>query len=388
MPGNGIQPGTAVGNASHTGSTGSRWEVIMNVAGERSGAAGQESAGEAVPGFYVALEFIGDGRCCRPGLLSAPLTEAVVRVTDTGTALARISAPRPYGTFTGVTAAADNRTFVLAAQKLARLPLTTWPATRFFLLRTDPACRAPDGRAQLTPLPIPEQPPGREVSGLALSPDATRLAATVGPFPGAAGLHVFTLATGAERVWDGPRVGPAFGPGAVHGCLSWAADGHTLALISSGAPSPDRGVRLLDTAAPGTSLLANSRLVLPAPTGPANPSGNYWRQVMISADGQTIIAVLQVEPHHGSWRMPGVTQKLVTFSARTGALLRTLNRLPVHGGYEHVLWASPSAQLPIVSGTQPGPTVGSFNLGYSAGTLSQGSFTPIAWSNRTFAAAW
>ena len=361
----------------------------MNVAGERSGAAGQESAAEAVPEFYVALEFLGDGQCGRPGLPSAPLTEAVVRVTATGTALATITAPHPYSTFTGVTAAADNRTFVLAAQKPARLPLpvTALPATRLFLLRIDPASRTPDGRTRLTPLPIPEQP-ARAVSGLALSPDATRLAATIGPFPEAAGLHMFTLATGAERVWDGPPVGPAFGPGAVHGCLSWAADGHTLALLSSGAPSPDRGVRLLDTAAPGSSLLASSRLVLPTPDGPVNLSGNYWRQVLISADGQVIIAVIQVETPHASGRMPGVTQKLVTFSASSGTLLRELNHLPVHGSYQHVPWASPSAQLLIVTGTHPGPTVGSFNLGHSAGTLSGGRFTPIPWSTRTFAAAW
>ena len=362
----------------------------MNVAGERSGAAGQGNAAEAVPEFYVALEFIGDGQCCRPGLPSAPLTQAVVWVTDSGTALATISAPRPYDTFTGVTAAAGNRTFVLAVRKLAQLPppVTALPATRFFLLRIDPASRTPDGRARLTPLPIPEQLPGRAVSGMALSPDATRLAATVGPCPGAAGLHVFTLATGADRVWDGPRVGPAFGPGAVHGCRSWAAGGHTLALISSGAPSPDRGVRLLDTAAPGSSLLANCRLVLPIPTGPVNRSGNYWRQVMISADSQTIIAVVQVEAQGIGGHLGGVTQKLVTFSAGTGALLRTLNHIPVHGGYQQVLWASPSARLLIVSGTQPGSTVGSFTLGYSAGTLSDGRFTPIPWSSRTFAAAW
>jgi hypothetical protein len=380
-------PGTAVGSASHTGSTGSRWEVIMNVVVGRS-AAGQETAGEAVPEFYVALEFTGDGRCCRPGLPSAPLTEVVVRVTATGTALAAISAPRPCSTFTGVTAAADHRTFVLAAQKPARLPLTTPPVTRFFLLRVDPASPVPAGRARLEPLAIPEQPPGRVVSGLAVSPDASRLAVTVGPFPGATGLHVFTLATGVRRVWDGPAVGPAFGPGAVHGCLSWAADGHTLALISSGAPSPDRGVRLLDTAAPGSSLLASSRLVLPTPAGPENSSGNYWRQVLISAGSQVIIAVIQVEAHHASGRMPGVTQKLVTFSATTGTLLRELNHLPVHSGYEHVPWASPSGQLLIVTGTQPGPAIGSFNLGHSAGTLSQGRFTPIPWSTRTFAAAW
>jgi hypothetical protein len=358
----------------------------MNAVEERSGTARRETAGDVVPEYYVALSLIGDGGCCRPGLPYAPLTEAVVRVTATGAAVATISPPRPYGTFIGVTAAADNRTFLLAAQKLTRLPLTAPPATRFFLLRIDPASRAPGGRAQLTPLPVAEQAPGRAVSGLALAPDAARLAVTAGRLMAPA-LHVFTLATGAGRVWDGPRVGPGFGPGAVYGSLSWAADGQTLALISAGGP-PDSGVRLLDTASPGSSLLANSRLVLPTPTGPANWSGNYWRQVMISADGQTIIAVIQVDPQDATGRMAGVTQKLVTFSASTGELLRTLNHIPVHGGYQQVLWASPSAQLLIVSGTRPGPTVGSFNLGHSAGTLSQGRFTSIPWSNRTFAAAW
>jgi hypothetical protein len=365
---------------------GARWEVIVDVAGERPGAAGQETAGEVAPGFYVALELAGDGQCCRPGLPCAPLTQAVVRGTATGAALATITAPHPYGTFTGVTAAADNRTFVLAAQELAQLPLTTPPATRFFLLRIDPAGRVVAGRERLRPLPIPEQPPGRAVSGLALSPDGARLAVTAGRLTAPA-LHVFSLATGDERVWDGPGVGPGFGPGAAYGSLSWDASGQTLALITSGA-QPDSGVRLLDAVAPGSSLLASSRLVLPTPTGPDHWSGNYWRQVMISADGQTIIAVLQVDGQRGGGPADRVTHKLVTFSASTGELLRTLNHIPVHAGYQQVLWASPSAQLLIVSGTQPGPAVGSFNLGHSAGTLSGGRFTPLPWSNRTYAAAW
>ena len=328
------------GTASHTGSTGSRWEVIMNVAGERSGAAGQETAGEAgeaVPEFYVALEFAGDGRCCRPGLPVAPLTEAVARVTATGSALARITAPPPYGTFTGVTAAAGNRTFVLAAQKLARLPLTTPPATRFFLLRVDPASRRP-GRAGTAgrrwrsrnsrrawwypALPSPRMPPGSR------SPP--------GPFPGATGLHVFTLATGAGRAWDGPGVGPAFGPGAVHGCLSWAADGHTLALISSGAPSQTAGSGCWTPPRPAAACWPAAGWSCPPrrarKTGPAITGARS----LISADGQVIVAVIQVEAHHASGRMPGVTQKLVTFSATTGTLLRELDRMHVHGGYEHV----------------------------------------------------
>jgi hypothetical protein len=100
----------------------------MKVAGERSGPAERETATAAAPEFYVALELVGDGQCCRPGLLYAPLTEAVVRVTATGAALATITVPRPYGTFTGVTAAADNRTFVLAAQELLPSP---WPSRAY-----------------------------------------------------------------------------------------------------------------------------------------------------------------------------------------------------------------------------------------------------------------
>ena len=328
-----------------------------------------------VPEYYVALSLIGDGGCCRPGLLFAPLTEAVVRATATGDAVATVLPPAPYGTFTGVTAAADGRTFVVVAQKLARLPLRVAPATGFFLLHITPDSPSPGDRAQLTPLPAADQAPGTRVSGLALSPDATRLAVTAGPLFNPA-VHVLTLATGASRAWSG-RAGPGLGPGAARGSLSWTADGRTLALISD-------GVRLLDTAAPGASLTASSRLVLPG----RDSMGPFWRQAIISPDGQVIAAVIQITAHDGRGHIFGVTQKLATFSATTGEQLGTLNHIPVHGGYQQILWASPSAHLLIVSGTQPGPTVGPFNLGHSAAILSDGRLTPIPWSNRIFAAAW
>ena len=128
-------------------------------------------------------------------------------------------------------------------------------------------------------------------------------------------------------------------------------------------------------------MLAASRLVVSAPTGDVF---DYWRQVMITHGGQTIIAVIELaEPVAAP-----VRQELVTFSARTGRLLRVLNRIPVYGDYEQVLWASPSGQALIVSGTQHGTTVGPFNVGATAGVLRQGRFTPIPWSDRTFAAAW
>jgi hypothetical protein len=109
---------------------------------------------------------------------------------------------------------------------------------------------------------------------------------------------------------------------------------------------------------------------------------------MISPDGQSIAAVIQVTAHDGRGHIFSVTQKLATFSAATGEQLDTLNQIPVSNGYQQILWASPSAHLLIVSGTQSGPTVGPFNLGHNAGILSDGRFTPIPWSNRTFAAAW
>jgi hypothetical protein len=98
-----------------------------------------------VPEYYVALDLVGDEDSGRPGLPHVPATEAVVRVTATGDTLAAVSPPEPYGTFTGVTAAADNRTFVLAGQVPAQLPLRSIPPNRFFRLRIDPLARTGAG---------------------------------------------------------------------------------------------------------------------------------------------------------------------------------------------------------------------------------------------------
>ena len=98
---------------------------------------------------------------------------------------------------------------------------------------------------------------------------------------------------------------------------------------------------------------------------------------MITPDGQTIIAVIEIVAEGKNGHVSSVRQELVTFSARTGKLLRVLNRIPVYGNYEQVLWASPSGQVLIVSGTQPGTTVGSLGTGATAGVLRHGRFTPI-----------
>jgi hypothetical protein len=310
----------------------------------------------------------------------SPPTDAVVRAAATGTLLATITPPRPYGTFIGVTGAADDRTFVLAAVELAPLPLTEAPATGFFLLRIDPANPVPSARARPTPLPVTVRPQGAGVTGLALSPDGSKLAVAEGDIGAAPAVHVVTLATGAERAWAAAPGGPTFGPGTTGEPLSWAQDGRTVAFVSSGT-----AVRLLNTAAAGSSLLASSRLVVSAPKGNLFP---YWDQVIITPDGQTIIAVIEIVAEAKNGHGATVRQELVTFSARTGKLLHVLARIPVYGNPMHILWASPSGQVLIVSGTQPGATAGPVNTGSTADVLRAGRFTPIPWSNRTFAASW
>ncbi len=359
------------------------------ISGGRAARPGVGGAVGSVPRYYVALELTGNGKCCLgAGQPETPVTDAVVRATATGTVLARITPPQPYGTFTQITAAADDRTFVLAAKKVHMMGARMGPrsdVTGFFLLHLDPASGEPNGRAHLAPLPITLQPASAEATDIALSPDATRLAVHVEP---RSSIHLFTLATGADRGWYGSGLGEGLYPGD-NGSLSWTRDGRTVAFIGTTPNSTRRpGVFLLNTAAPGTSLLASSRLAVPTPAAiPPFDFEGAWRQAIITDDGQTIVAVLAVPAPRLNG---GFGQELAMFSARTGKVLRTLNHIPFYAATsrERVLWASHSGDALIVSGSRPGASVGRFNAGPSAAIVGRGHVIPIRWSNRIFAAAW
>jgi hypothetical protein len=112
------------------------------------------AAPAALPRYYVALTKADP---------DAP-TEAVVADDQTGRRLAVIP-PFAGQFFTAVTAAADDRTFVLSSYQAAR------KSTVWYLLRLTPGAGHP---AQLTRLPI--KPVTALVTGLALSPDGRELA--------------------------------------------------------------------------------------------------------------------------------------------------------------------------------------------------------------------
>ncbi len=342
-----------------------------------------------VPPYYVALT-----SRTNPDVYAGNATAAEVRATATGAVLAKIVPPKPCVNFTGVTAAADDRTFVLAAQSPTHPALTDQqlrkeypqgyvPPARFYLLRINPGGSA---LVSLRALPARFIPPHATVHDMALSPDGTFLAADIsGDITTRLGAHLyaFNLATGTERTWSyhtpyGPSTG-GLGFGGVNvDALSWTADRKHLAFVGPDRVSwPSRStVRLLDLTASGTDLLASSTAVAPLP--PGDHMGELmWRGAIVTPDGRTVVIVEEL----ATTRAPlEVRDRLLKVSVATGQIT-VLNDLNVLAGYEYeqVLYASATGNTLVVAGVRPGHT---------AGILHGDTYTPIPWSPHIATAAW
>ena len=226
-----------------------------------------------------------------------------VRATWTGATLARITTRTPV---VGVAGAADGRTFVLDEQRSIVGGSVTWVGQpMFYLLRLS----ASGTEESLTRLAVPAIPDGTVVSGLALSPGGSKLAVDMDSdsWPQARLMEImtYTLATGATRSWTtsgltNPDAPFGFTGSGVDGAqsISWAADSRTLAF---GVQNKSYvGVRLLDTAAGGTDLMADSRLAVDQGNFKdlgrrlRNASPPYYfvsciTDAMISMDGSAIV---------------------------------------------------------------------------------------------------
>jgi hypothetical protein len=323
---------------------------------------GSPAALRDVPPYFVQLT----------DLTPEQAQQAVVRSTVTGHTLATVRPPAPYRVFTWVSGAADDRTFVLAAQRwwhiapgnrgarAERLDGTT--PTVFFTLTFHPGT----GSARLTRLTIPEKIPSDQLAGLAVSPDGTRLALDFRK-----SIQVVTLATGAIRQWTWPGSGWIGNWKPSGQIFSWTADGRTLEFQEWGGKLDETAnVRLLDTTAPGSSL-TSARIVLTFPNRTRVLTFSDLN-TFITPDGSRIVTATVVYPRKPAGPLHG---EITEFSARTGRPVRSEDRFAPIPGWQDVLWAGPEGKALVVQ--DPRGKRSEYGRAEIFGVLTGNKFTPI-----------
>jgi hypothetical protein len=270
------------------------------------------SAPASLPGFYVTTS-------SGPGGLGI---QAVVRASASGQVTGTVPVPSALpvewadsgGTF--VTAAADDRSFIIGVQG-GQAPTKIGLDLRLFRFAISDAGK-PGHLTELAPAPMRNE----TTEGIALSPDGKLLAVSL--MSDSAGnaaptIQVLNLATGATRTWTAPTRNYPY----LIGPPSWADGNRVIAFTwlrstQSGLMSAPRGIRLLDTAAPGDNLVAGTVIV---------PSGMVAAGSIVSAlitpDGRDVIVVTwrDLTPRASTHT---VVVQFAELQASTGRLVRLL----------------------------------------------------------------
>jgi hypothetical protein len=329
----------------------------------------------SVPPYYVALTGY-------PGMRQ----HAVVRASATGAVLATITAPKPYSTLTWVSGAADDRTFVLAAQRwwqirpgkagLAAENRDGNTRVRFFRLQLGPAGRV----SRLTAIPsLPSGPRAAQLAGIALSPDGSELAVALhgsGPSERDPEILGINLATGSQREWVWPGTGWVGNFKPIGEPLSWTADGRMLAFQKWTGNNVQ--VRLLDTTAPGSSL-RSARLIVRF----LDRDGVFTLSPVnsiITPDGTRLVVPLM----ETTLRPATLELRITEFSTSTGKAARVLDPWRFKGlgptSWLDVLWTNSSGSTLIVEappGTDPAGHWITRAIEPVPGVLIGGQFTPL-----------
>ncbi len=332
-----------------------------------------------VPRYYVVLA---------PTPHGAWPQQAEVRATATSQTVARLAVPAPYNVFMMVAAAADVGRYVLDGQRTevqqegkVKIAEPAGPV-RFYQFWISSSGQV----SSLRPVPVPEVPAGPSLAGLALTPDGRKLAVALEtPKPGRnPEIEVDTLATGAQRVWTWPGAQPIeMSLGGTGAAVSWAADDRTLAfqrLVGSQIQ-----VRLLDTAAPGSSLAA-SRVALSRFWDGSGHRFRHGRSVndimtfgtLLTPDGSKIVCTTDTETQ----QPPSAELAFTEFSAQTGQVVTQRDHWQITGHWpteeQDVLWANADGSTLLVVAHQPGVTAdsqGDFPIQF--GILRGNRYTPL-----------
>jgi hypothetical protein len=272
---------------------------------------------------------------------SAPtLAPLEVRSSATGKMVSTVSPPAACDPKSlRLAAAGNNRDFVFSCATSPR-------SNSFYRFQISAAGHA----SALTPLSIPDS--GGLIYDMALSPDGSKLA-----MPGAGGIEVVTLATGAVRTWTVPATGTLFnvtwsGDGREVG--TWAFSGLYVVNVSEARSSPHP-----------------ARLVLPRTVG-----SDDVNNAILSPAG-TIIASVN---YHSVYRDLSLNQNsvvggIVEISATTGRPLRTLlaQHATYYGPGSHNGYAITSCALGAIDATGHHLLV----MCNQFGRLDRGRFTPM-----------
>jgi hypothetical protein len=321
------------------------------------------SAPASLPRFYVTTSSAGRG------------IQAVVRASASGKVTGTIPVPSALpvewsdsgGTF--VTAAADDRSFIIGVQG-GQAPTKNGLDLRLFRFAITAAGK-PGHLTELAPAPMRNQ----TTEGIALSPDGKLLAVSLmnnSPADSVAAIQVLNLATGATRTWTAPARSVY-----IPGPPSWADGSRLIAFTwlrstQSGLMSAPRGIRLLDTTAPGDNLVTGTVIV---PSGKV-PGGSIV-SALITPDGRHVIVVTwrDLTPHA---KTHTVVVRFAELQARTGRLVRLLRTQTERYDFEHVITVEDSLGVLSLSSQGRYALVQGTQFGWlDVGGPDPGRFTPL-----------
>jgi hypothetical protein len=318
-----------------------------------------------LPRFYVTTSSGPGGR----GI------QAVVRASASGKVTGTVPVPSALpvewsdsgGTF--VTAAADGRSFIIGVQG-GQAPTKNGLDLRLFRFAISAAGK-PGHLTELAAALMRNQ----TTEGIALSPDGKLLAVSLmnnSPADSVAAIQVLNLATGATRTWTAPARSVY-----IPGPPSWADGSRLIAFTwlrstQSGLMSAPRGIRLLDTAAPGDNLMAGTVMV---------PSGKVAAGSIVSAlitpDGRDVIVVTwrDLTPHA---KTHTVVVQFAELQASTGRLVRLLRTQTERYDFEHVITVEDSLGVLSLSSQGRYALVQGTQFGWlDVGGPDPGRFTPL-----------
>jgi hypothetical protein len=261
---------------------------------------------------------------------------ASVNLTVSGAAVATIRTSLPGGTVVAVTAAGDDRTFVLAEQGQDRKAVT------FYQVQLGPSGR-PSAPTRL-PMSVTD---GNTMTGLALSPDGAKLAIAVAPGGGVQQVRLYPIHGGAGRTWS--ATGGTLGEHFSSWSLSWPASQRTLAFNWSAGQTTS--VRLLNLGTAGGSLLAASRPAVTLAKTAELGQTQYQCQVMtITPDGSAIVCPSSTITDIAKNGTMTYSTGFPEFSVTTGRLIRITGHWPRKQNDPFVytmFWSGASGQVLI-----------------------------------------